>query len=99
MKIHCLFCTFLIEAVLHITSGVGIEFFKQLSIVTFKTLRPHPERLKLEEDSESDNSDEAPKEAQVKKYVPPKVMAVYYNGNALKVFRMKIFLNFFATEN
>ncbi|VDN42044.1 unnamed protein product [Gongylonema pulchrum] len=46
-----------------------------------KTLRPHPERLKVEEEADSDTDDEEmEKETKAKKYVPPKVMAVYYNG-------------------
>lgn len=46
-----------------------------------KVLRPHPERLKMDEnEGKSSDSDQGSlKEAKVKKYVPPKVVAVHYN--------------------
>lgn len=61
----------------------------------FQILRPHPERLEVGDEGdelgpEEENSDEdASKETKSKKYVPPKLMAVHYNGNNFLIFSLR----------
>uniref|UniRef100_A0A1I7VA66 Neuroguidin n=2 Tax=Loa loa TaxID=7209 RepID=A0A1I7VA66_LOALO len=60
-----------------------------------KTLRPHPEQLKVDDESEeleSENSsdEDASKETKPKKYVPPKLMAVHYNEDEEEVEERKM---------
>ncbi|KAL3998962.1 Sas10/Utp3/C1D family protein [Acanthocheilonema viteae] len=60
-----------------------------------RTLRPHPERLKVDDESEEleseDDSDEDnSKEMKSKKYVPPKLMAVHYNEDEEEVEERKM---------
>ncbi|VDO46342.1 unnamed protein product [Onchocerca flexuosa] len=56
----------------------------QLIVVFLQTLRPHPDRLKMDDEneeveSEDDVNDDNASKAKSKKYVPPKLMAVHYN--------------------
>uniref|UniRef100_A0A8R1XPV5 Neuroguidin n=1 Tax=Onchocerca volvulus TaxID=6282 RepID=A0A8R1XPV5_ONCVO len=60
-----------------------------------KTLRPHPDRLKVDDESEElesedDGSDENASKAKSKKYVPPKLMAVHYNEDEEEMEERKI---------
>ncbi|CAG9537834.1 unnamed protein product [Cercopithifilaria johnstoni] len=60
-----------------------------------KILRPHPERLQVDDENEEldlgDGGDEDDsKETKSKKYVPPKIMAVHYNEDEEEVERRKM---------
>uniref|UniRef100_A0A0R3RG00 Neuroguidin n=1 Tax=Elaeophora elaphi TaxID=1147741 RepID=A0A0R3RG00_9BILA len=60
-----------------------------------KTLRPHPERLKVDDESEELESEDGSaeddsKKTRSKKYVPPKLMAVHYNEDEEEVEERKI---------